>query len=112
MSHFKPLDAQELTVIDRARAALSTVPGIQCTACRYCTKDCPQGIPIPGIFNAMNKYLIYDGLTSAKGSYMWETREGGVASKCIACGQCEAVCPQHIAIIETLKQAVETLEAR
>ena len=111
MSHFKPLDAQELAVIDRARVALSTVPGIPCTACRYCTKDCPQGIAIPGIFNAMNKYLIYDGLASAKGSYTWETRQGGVASKCIACGQCEAVCPQHIAIIETLKQAVETLEA-
>ena len=26
---------------------------------------------------------------------------------CIACGQCEAACPQHIGIIEELKKAAE-----
>ena len=33
------------------------------------------------------------------------------ADHCVACGQCEEACPQHIAIIDTLKEAHATLEA-
>jgi predicted aldo/keto reductase-like oxidoreductase len=110
MSNFRPLGDEEKAVIGRAKAALDTVPGIPCTGCRYCAKDCPQGVAIPGIFGAMNKYLIYKNLANAKGSYMWETHEGGVASKCMECGQCESVCPQHIGIIRELKAAAAALE--
>lgn len=110
MSAFRPLDENERATVDKARAALDAMPGIPCTACRYCTKGCPQGIPIPGIFSAMNRYLIYGGLENAKGGYRWETRDGAVASSCIACGQCEAVCPQHISIIRELKRTAAALE--
>jgi len=54
--------------------------------------------------------LIYNNLKEAKRKYMWETRSGGVASKCIECGQCEAACPQHIHIIDELKKVSEILE--
>ena len=46
----------------------------------------------------------------AVGNYSFATRTGGKASDCIACGQCEAACPQHIEIIEELKKAVEMFE--
>lgn len=84
--------------------------GIPCTACQYCVKGCPKGVAIPGIFKAMNNYLVYNNLAGAQGNYGFETRNGGTASQCIACGQCERVCPQHIHIIDELQRAAATLE--
>ena len=110
MEHFRPLSQPEQDVIARVQAYLDSLPQIPCTACRYCTKGCPQEIAIPGIFRAMNNYLLYGNLQGALANYAFETRNGGIASRCIGCGQCESVCPQHIAIIEELKRAAKTLE--
>ena len=110
MEHFQPLSDEERAVVDEARAALEKLPQIPCTGCQYCTKGCPQGVVIPGIFKAMNNYLIYDNLPGALGNYAFATRNGGKATECVACGQCESVCPQHISIIEELKRAAELLE--
>jgi predicted aldo/keto reductase-like oxidoreductase len=35
----------------------------------------------------------------------------GRASECIGCGQCEGVCPQHLPIIDLLKDASAKLDA-
>ena len=110
MLNFKPLDETEREVIGRAKAALDAIPSIPCTGCQYCVKGCPMNVAIPGVFSAMNMYLIYNRLGSAKGNYSWMTRGDRAASKCIGCGQCESVCPQHIGIVEELKRAAETLE--
>lgn len=110
MEHFKPLTEAEKKVIADAQAALEKIPRIPCTGCDYCRKGCPQQILIPQIFKAMNHYLVYDNLPGAKGNYSFETRNGGKASECVACGQCESVCPQHIGIIKELERAKETLE--
>ena len=90
----------------------AAIPHIPCPACQYCVKGCPMEIAIPGIFKAMNSYLIYNNLPGARGNYGFETRLGGVASNCIACRQCEEVCPQHIAIVDELARAAEILEKK
>ena len=110
MENLKPLDPEERQAVERAAAALDAMPQIPCTACRYCEKGCPQQIAIPGIFRALNNDMIYGNRAGAEGNYQWETREGGIASKCIECGNCEDVCPQHIKIIDALKKAKELFE--
>ena len=68
-----------------------------------------MGIHIPEIFAVMNVYKMYRNLTEARNEYGW--RPGGEkASACIACGQCESACPQHLPIISLLEEVVETLE--
>ncbi len=64
---------------------------------------------IPEIFGVMNVYKMYGNLSEARNEYNW--RPGGErASSCIACGQCENACPQHLPIISLLKEVVKTLE--
>lgn len=112
MKDFRPLDAAERAVIDKARRELEAIPVIPCTSCRYCEKGCPQEIPIPDIFSVMNNYLVYRNFPPSERSYGFATRKGGKASKCIACGQCETVCPQHIAVIEELKRVAAIFDEK
>ena len=110
MSGFKPLDENEMKVIEKARETLDAIPSIPCTGCEYCVDGCPQDIVIPKIFDAMNKHLVYNNFNAAKFGYSWETKFGGKGSDCIECGNCESVCPQQIKIMEHLKSAVSQFE--
>lgn len=110
MEDFQPLSDSERAVIGKAVEILKNIPTIPCTACKYCVDGCPQKINIPGVFSAMNSLSLYNNKEGAKGSYNHATSEGGKASDCIQCGNCEAHCPQHIEIIETLKKCAAALE--
>ncbi len=112
MSDFEPLNSAEVELIRRAQEAYETIDQIKCTSCNYCTKGCPQQIPIPNIFTAMNRYKVWNSLDRAKDKYRRETTEQGraLASACIACGQCEEACPQHLPIIDYLQETAAALE--
>ena len=110
MEQFQPLTDGEQAVVKQVQQVLASVPQVPCTDCRYCVKGCPMEINIPGVFKAVNTLLIYGNKDGAQGDYNWGTRQGGKASACIGCGQCQAACPQHIQIIEELKKAAETFE--
>ncbi len=110
MKDFSPLNEEERNIIRNAQKTFNDVRSIPCTACRYCTEGCPAGIPIPLIFAARNEQLIFGRIESGKKNYELAVKEGGRAGSCIACGQCERACPQHIEIIKELKACSEVLD--
>jgi predicted aldo/keto reductase-like oxidoreductase len=110
MSDFHPLDEKEQDIIQKAQEELAKVNSIPCTSCHYCTPGCPMNIPIPDIFSAMNKILIYGQKEEGQAQYDRDTKDKGKASACIECGQCEAMCPQHIQIRDRLKECAAQFE--
>ncbi len=103
MRRFQPLDAGELEVIRRTQQALSAIDSIPCTGCRYCVAGCPKHIPIPQIFSARNRQLLWGRMEESQSDYDLAVKDAGRASDCVACGQCERVCPQQIDVIDRLR---------
>ena len=108
---FEPLTEDEKALIDEVRSIMLNVPQIGCTACRYCTDGCPKEISIPDVFRAINTMNLYKEEFRPKSFYEGILSQGhGRASDCVACGQCEGVCPQHLPIIELMKEAAARLD--
>lgn len=110
MKNFQPLSEQELEVIHKAQEAMNEDNSIPCTACHYCTDGCPKQIPIPEIFTVSNRSKVYPSWDKGKNEYKIATTNRGKASDCIACGQCEAACPQQLSIINLLQECAASLE--
>lgn len=106
---FIPLSSQEMATIDRVKDILLSKTKNGCTGCRYCM-PCPQGVDIPGSFSCWNQFHMYENYDIVK--WQWETQIGDAhqPKNCIECGSCEAICPQHLPIIEQLKKAQGDVE--
>ena len=110
-SRFAPLTEAERALVEEVRSAMMRVPQIGCTGCRYCTDGCPMAIAIPDVFKAVNTMDLYHEEFRPKSFYRNLIGLGhGRASDCVACGQCESVCPQHLPIIDLLKKASSRLD--
>ncbi len=110
MRDFVPLSEKEAKAVDCVCAILRAANTIDCTACRYCTENCPAGVKIPEILACLNAHDAYKDWTSEYFYNDVHTVKGGKASACIGCGVCEGVCPQHIDIRKQLSRAVEAFE--
>lgn len=109
-TNFEPITDEELSIINEVTDDILSIPQIGCTACKYCTPGCPMQISIPDVFRTINTLRRYPDDWRSKNFYSGLVQRHGKASDCIACGQCEGVCPQHLPIIELLKEAGEILD--
>ena len=110
MKNFAPLNDEEQELIRSAQRSMGNSSTIPCTACRYCVNGCPKRINIPEIFAAANRHLGNGQTRQAIENYQKATQNGGLASSCVKCGQCERACPQHLPITKHLKECAKLLE--
>ena len=113
MKEFKPLSQEEYEIIDKVVSIINSSITIPCTACSYCTEGCPMNIPIPRYFSLYNTDMHEDSdreWTPQCEYYERTTMTFGKSCECISCGQCEAICPQHLPIIKNLEMVAEHFE--
>lgn len=106
MQHFQPLTGEETALCLKAAEIINADITIPCTGCSYCTVKCPKNIAIPQYFSLYNAdYKINQDRVwnSHCGYYEHVSSRFGKAEDCIRCGQCEAMCPQHLHIRDLLK---------
>ena len=115
MKDFVPLSEEEKDALWKVRDILNGMNTIQCTGCRYCIEenDCPMDIQIPDMFSALNSFRAFNDWN---GSFFYKTsitaNGHGLASDCVECGNCEAVCPQNLDIRDLLKEVAEAFEKK
>ena len=111
MQDFKPLNELEMTTIHAVADVINSGITIPCTGCSYCTPGCPMSIAIPDYFALYNKDEREGADHRAdKEAYAAIASNSGKASDCVACGQCEGICPQKLPIINWLQQVAQKLE--
>ena len=114
MENFVPLTEEEKNLCFKVAEIINSQITVPCTACHYCTEGCPMQIPIPEYFSIYNEdmreHLEEKGWTINFTNYDILASKQGKASDCIGCGQCEGVCPQHLSIIDYLKDVAAHYE--
>ena len=97
----KPLNLAETAALLGVAEELLKKKTLPCTACRYCTSQCPQELDIPAMIGKYNEIRLSDSPEDAE----WMLRsipEDKRPSACLGCRACEFVCPQKIAIADMM----------
>lgn len=106
-SGINTLTKEELEIVSKVRNKYKELSPIACTGCNYCM-PCPNGVNIPRNFELYNEAHMYNTYEANRRDY--ENLGDAKASSCIECGTCESVCPQHLTIIDYLKEVADYFE--
>jgi len=98
------LSEPELAKIDAVAEEYRKLTAYPCTACKYCL-PCTADIDIPDIIERRNSVDLY-GMTKGT-KFEYDMYVPVKASACTECGKCEPECPQHLKIIEIMKETTE-----
>ena len=99
----KPLNPSELSVLSGIADEMIAAADIPCTACRYCTEDCPRGLDIPELIKRYNEGAF-------ESSALSDIDGDKLPTACIGCKRCENLCPQGIKISTVMKNFSEKLK--
>ena len=101
---------EDRVLIEKVRGLINEKIRVGCTGCGYCM-PCPHGVDIPTAFRCYNEMY-----TEKKGTGRREYAQvvglrkvPAFPSQCVECGRCEKHCPQHLPIIQELKNADKAL---
>jgi predicted aldo/keto reductase-like oxidoreductase len=96
------LSAEELALIEQVTQSYRKMLKVGCTSCGYCM-PCPAGIHIPMNFSLYNDTFMFKDPEISVMLYNQFLAPEHRASNCAECGECEERCPQHINIMDELK---------
>ena len=97
----EPLTQAEQEALLALGREMTNPKALACTACRYCTAHCPQGLDIPHLLALYNEHRFTGG------GFIAPMALSAIApdkqpSACVGCRSCEAVCPQQLKISEAM----------
>ena len=98
------MSENELAIIGKVQDIYRSRMNVGCTGCSYCM-PCPSGVAIPAVFKMYNDAKVFGKVEMSREFYAGLISSGSDASHCIECASCESICPQHISVIEKLKEA-------
>ena len=104
------LTEKDQKLIRKIRELINEKLKVGCTGCGYCM-PCPKGVDIPSAFRCYNE-MYMENKSVGRHEYFQVValrKTPAFPSQCIGCGRCEKRCPQHLPIIEKLKEADRAL---
>lgn len=110
MQDFKPLNEEEIKIIDKVTDIINKSIAVACTGCRYCVEGCPKNIPIPGYLALYNQFRIFGEKSNSRPYYQNYAGIYGKAEDCISCRKCENICPQHLSIADAMKDVAAVFD--
>ncbi|MBR4062874.1 MAG: aldo/keto reductase [Clostridia bacterium] len=108
-SEEKPLSSDEWNTLMSIADSMVGRKTLNCTACRYCTTYCPQGLDIPRIIEHYNEHTV-SGRSEVSPRMIASYAEDKLPTACIGCRSCEEVCPQNIEISEMMSDFAAKLK--
>lgn len=99
------LTEEEEALVKKAADEFRSKVGVGCTACRYCTPNCPIGLDIPKILSLYNDVKLAN--EEWRATFADAMPEGKRPEDCIGCGACTGHCPQSLDVPAVMKEMAE-----